>query len=276
MVCTDAAARGLDLPDVTHVVQADFALSAIDFLHRVRRGGRAARGGMEGVAWGGGWSWWRTHFGWSCENPACTAAPLQVGRTARAGKSGRVTSLYSPENADLVVVIRAALDAGGCYWTSAFTTATTTPCTTFQAAQLHAEAARAAHQGCRTAIKRPQLGMTWARAHIPVSTTLLHAIRMMGRKWEALPAHTFRVRNPGPTPAPCRRAGGGRLQPQALLPQEAQAIRAVRAAGAGGPAAARARRRWQRRGGRRAAAARAAGAGGAVGGAADARHAAGA
>lgn len=36
MVCTDAAARGLDLPDVTHVVQADFALSAIDFLHRVR------------------------------------------------------------------------------------------------------------------------------------------------------------------------------------------------------------------------------------------------
>lgn len=37
MVCTDAAARGLDLPDVSHVVQADFALSAIDFLHRVRR-----------------------------------------------------------------------------------------------------------------------------------------------------------------------------------------------------------------------------------------------
>lgn len=35
LVCTDAAARGLDLPNVTHIVQADFASSAIDFLHRV-------------------------------------------------------------------------------------------------------------------------------------------------------------------------------------------------------------------------------------------------
>jgi ERCC4-related helicase len=35
MVCTDAAARGIDIPDVTHVVQADFAASAVDFLHRV-------------------------------------------------------------------------------------------------------------------------------------------------------------------------------------------------------------------------------------------------
>lgn len=37
---------------------------------------------------------------------------LQVGRTARAGKSGRVTSLYAPENADLVAVIQRALEAG--------------------------------------------------------------------------------------------------------------------------------------------------------------------
>ena len=35
MVCTDAAARGLDIPHVTHVVQADFASSAVDFIHRV-------------------------------------------------------------------------------------------------------------------------------------------------------------------------------------------------------------------------------------------------
>jgi superfamily II DNA/RNA helicase len=34
LVATDAAARGLDLPGVRHVVQADFAPSAIDFLHR--------------------------------------------------------------------------------------------------------------------------------------------------------------------------------------------------------------------------------------------------
>jgi superfamily II DNA/RNA helicase len=35
MVCTDAAGRGIDIPDITHVVQADFAASAVDFLHRV-------------------------------------------------------------------------------------------------------------------------------------------------------------------------------------------------------------------------------------------------
>ena len=36
LVCTDAAARGLDIPDVSHVVQAEFAASAVDFIHRVR------------------------------------------------------------------------------------------------------------------------------------------------------------------------------------------------------------------------------------------------
>lgn len=35
MVCTDAAARGLDVQGITHVVQVGFAQSAVDFLHRV-------------------------------------------------------------------------------------------------------------------------------------------------------------------------------------------------------------------------------------------------
>jgi len=35
MVCTDAAARGIDIPHITHVVQSSFAFSAVDFLHRV-------------------------------------------------------------------------------------------------------------------------------------------------------------------------------------------------------------------------------------------------
>lgn len=35
MVATDAAARGLDVPNITHVVQAGFATNAVDFLHRV-------------------------------------------------------------------------------------------------------------------------------------------------------------------------------------------------------------------------------------------------
>lgn len=64
-VCTDAAARGIDIPNVSHVIQAEFATSAVDFLHR-------------------------------------------VGRTARAGQPGLVTSLYTESNRDLVAAIRQA------------------------------------------------------------------------------------------------------------------------------------------------------------------------
>lgn len=64
-VCTDAAARGIDIPNVSHVIQAEFATSAVDFLHR-------------------------------------------VGRTARAGQPGLVTSLYTEPNRDLVAAIRHA------------------------------------------------------------------------------------------------------------------------------------------------------------------------
>ncbi|KAJ6725562.1 ATP-DEPENDENT RNA HELICASE DBP3 [Salix purpurea] len=68
-VCTDAAARGVDIPDVSHVIQADFATSAVDFLHR-------------------------------------------VGRTARAGQHGLVTSLFTESNRDLVDAIRQAEKLG--------------------------------------------------------------------------------------------------------------------------------------------------------------------
>ncbi|XP_015575248.2 DEAD-box ATP-dependent RNA helicase 22 [Ricinus communis] len=68
-VCTDAAARGVDVPNVSHVIQADFATSAVDFLHR-------------------------------------------VGRTARAGQYGLVTSLYTDSNRDLVHAIRQAKKLG--------------------------------------------------------------------------------------------------------------------------------------------------------------------
>ncbi|KAJ0965405.1 hypothetical protein J5N97_026543 [Dioscorea zingiberensis] len=63
LVCTDAAARGLDIPNVSHVIQAEFATSAVDFLHR-------------------------------------------IGRTARAGQSGIITSLYTESNQDLVSAVR--------------------------------------------------------------------------------------------------------------------------------------------------------------------------
>ncbi|KAK3129971.1 hypothetical protein QOZ80_6BG0487260 [Eleusine coracana subsp. coracana] len=65
LVCTDAASRGLDIPNISHVIQAEFAASAVDFLHR-------------------------------------------VGRTARAGQSGIVTSLYTEANRDLVRAVRQA------------------------------------------------------------------------------------------------------------------------------------------------------------------------
>lgn len=68
-VCTDAAARGIDIPNVSHVIQADFATSAVDFLHR-------------------------------------------VGRTARAGQYGLVTSLYTESNRNLVDTIRRAAKMG--------------------------------------------------------------------------------------------------------------------------------------------------------------------
>lgn len=69
MVATDSASRGLDIPDITHVVQADFAQSAIDFLHR-------------------------------------------IGRTARAGKDGLVSSMYVEVNKPLVETVREAMEAG--------------------------------------------------------------------------------------------------------------------------------------------------------------------
>ncbi|CAA0834744.1 DEAD-box ATP-dependent RNA helicase 22 [Striga hermonthica] len=68
-VCTDAAARGLDIPNISHVIQAEFASSAVDFLHR-------------------------------------------VGRTARAGQHGLVTSLYTESNRQLVAAVRQAEEHG--------------------------------------------------------------------------------------------------------------------------------------------------------------------
>lgn len=69
LVCTDSAARGVDIPGVAHVVQAEFAGNAVDYLHR-------------------------------------------IGRTARAGASGRVTNICLPGSADLARAVRDAESRG--------------------------------------------------------------------------------------------------------------------------------------------------------------------
>jgi len=47
IVCTDVAARGLDISGVSHVYNYDLPIDAKDYIHRV---GRTARAGAEGVA----------------------------------------------------------------------------------------------------------------------------------------------------------------------------------------------------------------------------------
>eukprot|EP01041_Mallomonas_annulata_P001027 gene1027-2015_t len=46
LVCTDIAARGLDINEVSHVVMFDFPLNPVDYLHRAGRTGRAGKKGI--------------------------------------------------------------------------------------------------------------------------------------------------------------------------------------------------------------------------------------
>ncbi|MGR5488987.1 helicase-related protein, partial [Vibrio alfacsensis] len=47
LLATDVAARGIDLPDVSHVINYDLPRSADVYLHRI---GRTARAGKKGTA----------------------------------------------------------------------------------------------------------------------------------------------------------------------------------------------------------------------------------
>ncbi len=46
LVATDIAARGLDIPAISHVVNYDLPMSAADYVHRIGRTGRAGRSGI--------------------------------------------------------------------------------------------------------------------------------------------------------------------------------------------------------------------------------------
>ena len=47
LIATDVAARGIDVPDITHVINYDMPRSADIYVHRI---GRTARGGKKGIA----------------------------------------------------------------------------------------------------------------------------------------------------------------------------------------------------------------------------------
>jgi len=46
LVCSDVAARGLDIPDVSHVINYDTPHHAEDYVHRIGRTGRAGKSGV--------------------------------------------------------------------------------------------------------------------------------------------------------------------------------------------------------------------------------------
>jgi len=46
LVCSDVAARGLDIPDVSHVINYDTPHHAEDYVHRIGRTGRAGKLGV--------------------------------------------------------------------------------------------------------------------------------------------------------------------------------------------------------------------------------------
>ena len=55
LVATDVAARGIDVPTISHVINYGLPMKAEDYVHRISRTGRAGRNG--GGDWPSAWTW---------------------------------------------------------------------------------------------------------------------------------------------------------------------------------------------------------------------------
>lgn len=117
MVCSDVAARGLDIPAVSHVFNFDVPINAEDYVHRIGRTGRAGRSGKaymlalpeEARALSNVVSVLKRDIpiveveeidGWSAEEETDGRSRKRRGGARKSEPRGRKTSASSPKPAD--------------------------------------------------------------------------------------------------------------------------------------------------------------------------------
>ena len=92
LITSDLAARGLDIPEISHIIQMDFPQDEDFFIHR---SGRTARAGKTGINVVIGDEWEMRHFAQLEKKLCITVYPKEV-------RDGKVTSpvIYDNENQD--------------------------------------------------------------------------------------------------------------------------------------------------------------------------------
>ena len=92
LITSDLAARGLDIPEISHIIQMDFPQDEDFFIHR---SGRTARAGKTGINVVIGDEWEMRHFAQLEKKLGITVHPKEV-------RDGKVTSpvIYDNENQD--------------------------------------------------------------------------------------------------------------------------------------------------------------------------------